>query len=202
MSRPILPHRSTPVIPDSVSTDFLRGLAPLKQLAKTSCLNELEFGSFDKFEGLFDFYMLNCMAIDGTKGDSPTPVQILVAATGLATGLLSHMESCRQEIVDDASKPSAQALLDNLSPEGAQAVRAMALVQVDSAIHTLRLVSQKLEALKTEWIGNCLVAQHAETGRIPSQSVSEESFISTRFLASIGINRADFEACMDRPIDH
>ena len=190
------------MIPDSVSTDFLRGLAPLKQLAKTSCLNELEFGSFDKFEGLFDFYMLNCMAIDGTKGDSPTPVQILVAATGLASGLLSHMESRRQEIVDDASKPSAQALLDNLSPEGAQAVRAMALVQVDSAIHTLRLVSQKLEALKADWVGSCMVAQHAETGRIPEPSTDDASFVSDRFLASIGVSRADFNACMNRSVDH
>jgi hypothetical protein len=190
------------VTPNSVSTDFLRSLAPLKQLSKSSCLNELEFGDLDDFEGLFDFYMFACMAIDGAKSGSPSTVQLLIAIAGLTSGLLSHMEHCRQEIVDDASKPSAQALLDRLSPEGAQAVRAMALLQADGAIHTLRLVSQKLEALKADWVGSCMVAQHAETGRIPELSTNDTSLVSDRFLASIGVSRADFNACMDRPGDH
>ena len=192
---------ATPVIPDSVSADFLRGLAPLKQLAQNSCLKELEFGDLDQSEGLFDFYMLTCMAIDGAKGSSPGPVQLLVALAGLTTGLLSHMEHCRQQIADDASIPEAQAILDRFPPGYADSVRAVALLQVDGAVHTLRLVSQKLEALKDQWVSSCLVAHHAKTGQIPEPSTDDKAFVSDRFLASIGVSRADFIACMDRPVD-
>lgn len=187
------------MIPDSVSTDFLRNLAPLKQLSQNSCLKELEFGDLGEFEGLFDHYMLNCLAIDAAKSGNPNSVQILITVAGLTGGLLSHMETTRQQIIDDASLPGAQAILDNLSPGAAQAVRDAALHHVDNAIDALRLVSQKLEAVKAEWVHNFLIAQYAETGRTPQPSTEDNSFISDRFLASVGINRADFNACMDRP---
>jgi hypothetical protein len=201
MSRPILSHRSTPVIPDSVSADLLRSFAPLKKLSQGSCLNQLEFGDPDKFEGIFDFYVLVCMAIDGAKSNSPSPVQLIIAAAGLASGLLSHMEACRRQIIDDASQPGAQAILDRLSPEASQSVRALALRQVDSTVHVLRIASQELESLKTEWISAFLLAMHAETGQIPEPSTNSATFISDRFLASIGVDRAEFNACMDRPVD-
>ena len=185
-------------IPDSISADLLRKLVGVGDLARNAKIDTVEYGDLNKFEGLYDFYMLICLAIDGPKKGKPNPIQIMIAACGLVSGLTRHMESCLEQIAADNCDPSAQAILDGLPRERAEQIRKGVQAKGAQDLRVMRQAARLLEKMKQQMIVElCLVHHGLDGQRRPAGHANE--FTSDRFLTSIGVTREEFDACVERP---